>query len=84
MNAAAISTVTVYAQPTTTYVQQPTVVQGGFCATITMDGPGLPKAVNGECGTILLVARGITLKSVGVAASIIAVVSHVAAGRLHR
>ena len=93
MNAAAISTVTVQAQQHTTYIQQPTsfviynaptVVQGGFCATITMDGPGLPRAAEGQCGTILLVAEGVSLKIIGVGTSIIAVLLHFALGRMFR
>jgi hypothetical protein len=84
VNAAAVTTVTVYAQVETTHVQKPTVVQGGFCATVTMDGPGLPKAVNGDCGTILLVAEGMSLKFAGAAVSITAAVLHVAIGRLFR
>lgn len=85
MNAAAVSTVTIHVQPEPTYVyNKPTAVQGGFCATITMDGPGLPKAVNGDCGTILLVAEGASLRIVGIAGSIIVVVLHVALGRMFR
>lgn len=84
MNAAAVTTVTVYAQVETTYVQKPTAVQGGFCATVTMDGPGLPKAVDGDCGTILLVAEGMSLKFAGAAVSITVAVLHVAIGRLFR
>jgi hypothetical protein len=93
VNAAAISTVTVQAQQYTTYVQQPTsfvvynaptTVQGGFCATITMDGPGLPKAAEGQCGTILLVAEGVSLRAIGIGASITAVLLHVALGRMFR
>lgn len=91
MNAAAISTVTV--QAVTSYVHQPTsfvvlgaptTVQAGFCATITMAGPGLPRAANGQCGTILLVAEGASLRLLGVGASITAVLLHVALGRMFR
>lgn len=91
MNAAAISTVTVQAQQYTTYVQQPTsfvvynaptTVQGGFCATITMSGPGLPRTAEGQCGTILLVAEGVPLKVLGTGAGITAVLLHVALGRM--
>ncbi|KAF2621632.1 hypothetical protein BU25DRAFT_236184 [Macroventuria anomochaeta] len=93
VNAAAISTVTVQAQQYTTYVQQPTsfviynaptTVQGGFCATITMDGPGLPRAAEGQCGTILLVAEGVSLKIIGVGAGVTAVLLHIALGRMFR
>lgn len=59
-------------------------VQGGFCATITMDGPGLPRTANGQCGTILLVAEGVSLKVIVVGASITAVLLHVALGRMFR
>ncbi|KAH6633230.1 hypothetical protein C7974DRAFT_167936 [Boeremia exigua] len=93
VNAAAIVTVTVLAQPETTYIQQPTsfivynaptTVQGGFCATITMDGPGLPKAAEGQCGTILIVAEGVSLRIFGMGASITAVLLHAALGRMFR
>lgn len=94
MNAAAISTVTVQAQQYTTYVQPnptvgvynaPNTVQGGFCATITMDGPGLPRAAEGQCGTILLVAEGVPgLRAAGVGFGIIAVLLHVALGCVFR
>lgn len=93
MNAAAVSTVTVQAQPQTTYIQQPTsfvvynaptTVQGGFCATITMDGPGLPRAAEGQCGTILIVAEGVSLKVFGVGAGITAVLLHIAFSRMFR
>lgn len=91
MNAAQVNTVTVQAQQHTTYVQQsPTVVvynapstaQGGFCATITMSGPGLPRAAQGQCGTILLVAAGTSLRAAGAGASIVAVLLHVALRRM--
>jgi hypothetical protein len=81
----------VQAVPPTTYVQQPTsfvvydaptTVQGGFCATITMDGPGLPRAAQGQCGTILLVAEGMVLEVFSVMATITAVLLHVALGRM--
>ncbi|KAJ8118594.1 hypothetical protein OPT61_g481 [Boeremia exigua] len=93
VNAAAVTTVTVHAQQPETYIEQPTsivihdaptTVQGGFCATITMDGPGLPKAAEGQCGTILIVAAGVPLKIFGVGASIIAVLMHVALDRMFR
>ena len=76
-----------------TYVQQPTsfvvynaptTVQGGFCATITMDGPGLPRAANGQCGTILLVAEGLALEAFSLVAAVTAVLLHVALGRMFR
>lgn len=93
VNAAAVSTVTVQAQPQTTYVQQPTsvvvynaptTVQGGFCATITMDGPDLPRAANGQCGTILIVAEGVSLTIFGAGASMTVVLLHIALGRMFR
>lgn len=93
VNAAAVSTVTVQAQPQTTYVQQPTsfvvyneptTVQGGFCATITMDGPDLPRAADGQCGTILIVAEGVSLKVFGAGITVTAALLHVALGRMFR
>ena len=84
MNAAAISTVTVQAQRHTTYMQpDPTTVQGGFCATITMDGPGLPRVANGQCGTILLVAEGTpSLEVLGMGMTFITVLLHTALWRV--
>jgi hypothetical protein len=94
VNVAQISTVTVQAQQYTTYVQpNPTVVvytapnpvQGGFCATITMDGPGLPRSAEGQCGTILLVAGGIRSSgTLGMGISLVAILLHVALGRMFR
>lgn len=49
-----------------------------------MDGPGLPRAAEGQCGTILLVAEGVSLKIIGVGTSIIAVLLHFALGRMFR
>lgn len=93
VNAAAISTVTIQALAPTTYVQQPTsfivynaptTVQGGFCATITMDGPGLPRAAEGQCGTVLLVAEGVALEAFSLVTTITAVLLHIALGRMFR
>ncbi|KAJ4989726.1 hypothetical protein SVAN01_04756 [Stagonosporopsis vannaccii] len=93
VNAAAVSTVTIQAQLQTTYVQQstsfvvynaPTTVQGGFCATITMDGPDLPRAAEGQCGTILIVAEAVLVKAFGVGASITAMMLHIALDRMFR
>jgi len=66
----------VYVQATTTvqpvYVAQTTavVVEGGgpYCATLTENGPGLPTARPGSCGTILIVSgaeRGVRALAVG-------------------
>lgn len=49
-----------------------------------MDGPGLPKAVDGDCGTILLVAEGVSLKIVGMTTGIAVVLLHIALGRMFR
>ncbi|KAF9700607.1 hypothetical protein EKO04_001445 [Ascochyta lentis] len=94
VNAAQINTVTVQAQQYTTYVQPnptvvvynaPNTVQGGFCATITMTGPGLPRAAEGQCGTILLVAEGTpSLKMIGAGVGLVVTLLHVALGRMHR
>jgi hypothetical protein len=93
VNVAQVQTVTVYPQqqtavvyapPTHTTVvnQNPNQVQGGFCATITMDGPDLPRAATGNCGTILIVAGAPSLKVVGIGATFVAVTLHLAFGRL--
>ena len=82
MNPAAVTTVTVYAQLQTTYIQKPTAVQGGFCATITMDGPDLPRAEQGGCGTILIVAGAPSLKVLGVGAGVVGLFLHLALGRM--
>ncbi|KAF2874339.1 hypothetical protein BDV95DRAFT_474576, partial [Massariosphaeria phaeospora] len=67
INVAAITTVTVQAAQQTAaivYVPPPAehptqvVAQGGFCATLTMEGPGLPTTREDSCGTILIVAAG--------------------------
>lgn len=93
MNAAAVTTVTVQALEPTTYVQQPTsfvvhnaptTVQGGFCATITMEGPGLPRAAQGQCGTILLVAEGMALEAFSLVTVTTTALLHVALGRMFR
>ena len=73
VNVASVSTVTVYGaaqvvttqayvQPTTTAVvyNQPTTTApaAGFCQTLTMSGPDLPRVTQGACGTILIVNEG--------------------------
>ncbi|KAF2830810.1 hypothetical protein CC86DRAFT_391630 [Ophiobolus disseminans] len=95
VNVAQVTTVTVYPQqqtaivyanphPQTTVVvnNQPNQAAGGFCATITMSGPGLPRAEQGNCGTILLVAGAPSLKVIGIAGSLVAVTLHLALGRM--
>jgi len=94
VNVAQVTTVTVYPQqqtaivyanpaPHTTVVNSnPNQVQGGFCATITMDGPDLPRAAEGNCGTILIVAGAPGLKAFGIGATIMAVTLHLAIGRM--
>ncbi|KAF2137665.1 uncharacterized protein K452DRAFT_291480 [Aplosporella prunicola CBS 121167] len=69
-------TVTVYNTATTTVVQNiapayvaPTTTQvvpqwGGYCATITANGPDLPTTRAGDCGTILVINEGVG-KNVG-------------------
>jgi hypothetical protein len=94
VNVAQVTTVTVYPQqqtaivyanppPATTVVHNPpNQVQGGFCATITMDGPDLPRAATGNCGTILIVAaRAPGLKAFGIGATAVVVTLHMAFGR---
>ncbi|KAF2675719.1 hypothetical protein K458DRAFT_425286 [Lentithecium fluviatile CBS 122367] len=71
VNVASVSTVTVYSAqqttqayvlPTTTtvpvYNQPTTVAAAGFCQTLTMSGPDLPRVTQGSCGTILIVNEG--------------------------
>jgi len=70
VNVASVSTVTVYGvaqttqayvQPTTTavvYNQPTTAPAAGFCQTLTMSGPDLPRVTQGACGTILIVNDG--------------------------
>ncbi|KAH3943060.1 hypothetical protein HBI56_101150 [Parastagonospora nodorum] len=94
VNVASITTVTVYPQQqtaivyanpaphTTVYNQPPNQAQGGFCATITMDGPGLPRTAQGECGTILLVSGAPGLKVLGIGATMVAIMLHVAFGKM--
>lgn len=79
-------TAVVYANPapaTTVVVNNhPTQAQGGFCATVTMTGPDLPRAAQGQCGTILLVAGATSLKVLGVGACAVAMILHMAFARL--
>ncbi|KAH8725015.1 hypothetical protein GQ44DRAFT_772420 [Phaeosphaeriaceae sp. PMI808] len=96
VNVAQVTTVTVYPQqqtavvyanpvpPQTTVIvnSNPNQVHGGFCATITMSGPDLPRAADGNCGTILIVAGAPPLKVVSLGASIVAAMLHMALGRL--
>ncbi|KAH7083086.1 hypothetical protein BKA63DRAFT_529964 [Paraphoma chrysanthemicola] len=95
VNVAQVTTVTVYPQqqtavvyanppPRTTVVvnNQPTQVAAGFCATITMSGPDLPRAAQGDCGTILIVAGAPGLKALGIGASLTAIALHLALGRM--
>lgn len=90
VNVAQVTTVTVYPQQQTVYAQPPQTTvythpdpaQGGFCATITMDGPGLPRAEQGGCGTILVVAEAPSLKVLGAGAGVIVLFMHFALGRM--
>jgi hypothetical protein len=95
VNVAQVTTVTVYPQqqtavvyanppPQTTVVvnNHPNQAQGGFCATITMSGPDLPRAAQGNCGTILLVAGASGLKAFGIGATLVTITLHLALGRM--
>ncbi|KAL6712209.1 hypothetical protein ACN47E_000086 [Coniothyrium glycines] len=93
VNVAQVTTVTVYPQqptavvyanpPQTTVYTKPNPAQGGFCATIVMDGPGLPRVEQGSCGTILIVAEGTpSLKTLGVGAGLVALLLQVALARM--
>ncbi|KAF1845224.1 uncharacterized protein K460DRAFT_105185 [Cucurbitaria berberidis CBS 394.84] len=93
VNVAQVTTVTVYPQqqtavvyaepPHTTVYNQPNQAQGGFCATITMDGPGLPRSGQGQCGTILIVSVGTpSLKTLGAGMSVVVVLLHLVLGRM--
>lgn len=94
MNVAQVTTVTVYPQqqtavvyaqppPQTTVYHDPNPAQGGFCATITMDGPGLPRAEQGQCGTILLVSEGSpSLRVLGVSMGVVALLLQLAFARM--
>jgi hypothetical protein len=86
VNVAQVTTVTVQAyaapQPTVVVYHNPDPVQGGFCATITMDGPGLPKAEQGSCGTILIVSDGTTLKTWSLGLGLTATLLHLALGKM--
>lgn len=95
MNVAQVTTMTVYPQqqtaivyaqppPQTTVVvnNHPNVAAGGFCATITMSGPNLPRVEQGNCGTILIVAGAPSLKVMGIGGSVVAMILHLALGRM--
>jgi hypothetical protein len=47
-----------------------------------MYGPDLPRAAQGNCGTILLVAGAPALKAFGIGATVVAVTLHLALGRM--
>jgi hypothetical protein len=70
---------TVYHEPDH---HKPDPAQGGFCATITMDGPGLPRAEEGYCGTLLIVAGAPSLQVLGIGAGVVALFLHLALGRM--
>ncbi|KAF2036509.1 hypothetical protein EK21DRAFT_95782 [Setomelanomma holmii] len=94
VNVAQITTVTVYSQQqtavvyanpaphTTVYVNTQPAQAAGFCATITMSGPDLPRAAQGDCGTILIVAGATGLKVFGIGATFAAIALHLALGRM--
>ena len=82
VNLAQVTTVTVQAyvapQPTVVVHNNPDPVQDGFCATITMNGPGLPKAEQGSCGTILIVSDGASLNTWSIGVGFTAELLHLA------
>ncbi|PVI05146.1 hypothetical protein DM02DRAFT_127848 [Periconia macrospinosa] len=92
VNVASIQTVTVAAppqQPTVAVQPQQTTVavypppQAGYCATLTMNGPGLPTTTQGTCGTILIVNEGThNLKTIGYSITGTIVLLHIALGRM--
>jgi hypothetical protein len=91
VNVAQVTTVTVYPQQQTVYAaapppatvyHEPNPAQGGFCATVTMSGPDLPRAGQGSCGTILIVAGAPSLKVLGAGAGVVAFFMHFALGRM--
>lgn len=94
VNVAQITTVTVYSsqQQTpvvyvppaqTTVYNNPPAQHGGYCQTLTMVGPGLPREAQGQCGTILIVAAGATSSRIlNMGTIFIAVLLHVALGSL--
>jgi hypothetical protein len=83
---AQVTTVTVQAhvapQPTVVVYKDPDPVQGGFCATITMDGPGLPRAEEGSCGTLLIVSATASVKTLGIGLGITGLILHLALGKM--
>lgn len=99
VNVAAITTVTVQAAQHTVYVHPPpntvqvyekpppshVVYQGGFCQTITMEGPGLPTTREGPCGTILIVNQGVpNLRPFGYGVGAVTLFLHLALRRMFR
>jgi hypothetical protein len=99
VNVASVSTVTVYAaaqttqayvQPTTTAVvyNQPaatTAPAAGFCQTLTMSGPDLPRVTQAACGTILIVNEGVqNTRRLGYAVGGMLVAMHLILGRMFR
>jgi hypothetical protein len=98
VNVASINTVTVYGvqQTTQTYVQPPpttatvavynqptTQVAAGFCQTLTMTGPDLPRVTQGACGTILIVNEGAqNIRILGYGIGMIVFLVHLAVGRV--
>ena len=72
-----VTTVAVYHEPTQV------VQQAGFCATLTMDGPGLPTTREGDCGTILIVSEAmISTRAIGYGLSAVVILLHLVAGRM--
>ncbi|KAH7135999.1 hypothetical protein B0J11DRAFT_176458 [Dendryphion nanum] len=97
INVASITTVTVQAAQQTVYVHpEPTTVavygkpepsrvvyQGGFCSTLTMDGPGLPTTREAECGTILIVNQALpNLRPLGFGIGAVTILLHMAIWRI--
>jgi len=71
------STVMVYAAP------EPSPQQAGFCSTLTMKGPDLPRITQGSCGTILIVNRASrSLKPIGYGIAGAFLLTHLAIARV--
>ncbi|KAF1977590.1 hypothetical protein BU23DRAFT_299508 [Bimuria novae-zelandiae CBS 107.79] len=68
---------------TATYIPPPTV--GGYCQTLTMNGPDLPRVTQGQCGTILIVSGSlINRKPLGFVAAGTFLLGQLAIARMFR
>ena len=74
----------VYAQPPhTTVFNNPNPVYGAYCTILIMHGPGLPKEVQGQCGTMLILSEGIpNLKTLSIGMGVVVGLLHLALGRM--